>query len=118
MLRGSSKGIVGENVRALKHRGLSEQEAILVSMKNTKKDKKKSSMMSPCSGSSSEDYPYGLRLILNNESLDKLDMDDMPTVGDTFDVTAKAEVTSTSENSSDGERRRSMDLQITKMRLV
>lgn len=117
MLKGTDKGVVGENVRELKNQGLSETEAVLVSMKQSKKEKKASE---PCCGtSSSEDYPYGLRLDLNDETLEKLGIDDLPAVGDDLDLDAEVQVRSVSENQYEGEdRRRSVTLQITKMKLV
>lgn len=87
-------------------------------MKNSKKDKKKSesAMCSPCG--SSEEYPYGLRIDLSDEALDKLGLDKLPGVGDKMTLEASVKVTSVSENSYEGQdRRRSVTLQITDMKL-
>lgn len=64
-------------------------------------------------------YPYGLRIELNNESLDKLDVGDMPTIGDRFTVTCTVEVCGCSSHTErDGDENRSLSLQITKMAMV
>jgi hypothetical protein len=59
-------------------------------------------------------YPYGLQLRLDNDTIQKLGIDDMPKVGDTFELEGKAVVTSVSQNESKGETRRSIELQLTK----
>lgn len=119
-LKGDDKGVVGENVRELKNKGLSERDAVLVSMKNAKKkDKKKDAGCCVPSCGPDEAYPYGLRIELNEDSLDKLGIDKLPGVGDEMEVEAKVEVQSVSENAyQDGENRRSVSLQITKMSLT
>lgn len=61
-------------------------------------------------------YPYGLRLDLNNESLEKLGIDEMPAIGSKKMIYAMAEVVSVSANESkDGPPHRSVGLQITDM---
>lgn len=118
MLKGDSKGIVGENVREAKKRGLSERDAVLVSMKNSPKKEKKSKLASPCCGPSDEAYPYGLRIDLNNDSLEKLGIDELPDSGDTMKLVAEVKVESTSERQErNGDKNRSVGLQITKMKL-
>ncbi len=116
MLKGKDKGVVGENVRELKSKGMSERDAVMASMKNSPKKAKKGGDVSP--SSPREDYPYGTRLELDHETLTKLGHTSMPQVGDTFHLHAKAKVTSASEHSSEGEDgpRRSVSLQITHMR--
>lgn len=119
MLKGTDKGVVGENVREAKKAGMSERDAVLVSMKKSKVEVKKESMGGCCSPSYDSDaYPYGLRLDLNNDSLDKLKMDDLPKVGKTVKITAEASVERVEEStSSKGVPRRSVALQITKMKV-
>lgn len=118
MLKGNSKEVHDENVRELRGNGLSERDAILVSLKRSKKEKKREAkaMTSPSMG---EDYPYGTRLELDDDTLEKLGCDELPEVGDEFELHCVAKVRSVSDNSSDygdGEsRHRSMSLQITKM---
>ena len=117
MLKGTDKGIIGENIREAKKRGLSERDAILVSMKNTPKKKSKKESMA-CCGPSDEAYPYGLRLDLNNDSLDKLGVKDLPKAGKVVKIVAEAKVESTSERQDrDGSKNCNVGLQITKMKL-
>lgn len=83
-----------------------------VSMKRTAKQKKGSN--EPVPMPPGEDYPWGLRLSLNKESLDKLGMSKLPRVGETFELEAKVQVVAVSENKSlGGDQSRSVDLQIT-----
>ena len=119
MLKGTEKGVVAENIREAKKKGLSERDAILVSMKNApEKKSKKNKGVDICCGPSSDAYPYGLRLDLNNESLKKLGIKSLPAVGKTLRLVAECKVESTSENQDrDGEKRRNTALQITKMAL-
>lgn len=61
-------------------------------------------------------YPYGLSISLDDGSLSKLAMDQLPRVGDTFMVMAKVQVSNVSERqnmSNDSEA--SVGLQITDM---
>lgn len=69
--------------------------------------------------SSEEEYPWGLRLHLDDPSLKKLNMESLPAVGDEFMVIAKAKVNSISENESEGEdKSRHLSLQIVEMDLA
>lgn len=68
---------------------------------------------------SDQEFPFGLRIHLGNETLDKFDMKDMPELGKAMTLVARVEVVSLSENSSkDEEDRRNMELQITDMELL
>lgn len=64
------------------------------------------------------EYPYGLSISLDNDSLDKLDLKSLPGVGTEMVLEAKVKVTSASvsEYEGDGERK-NMSLQITDMEL-
>lgn len=67
-------------------------------------------------------YPYGLRIYLDDESLDKLGIEKLPELGAEFMIEAKVRVVSKSEstdpNDEDGDNdRSSMDLQIVAMGL-
>lgn len=107
---------MGENVREAKRSGLSEREAVMVSMKNSKKDKKSSNIAE--APSSAENYPYSSRIDLDHEMLAKLGIDKMPKHGAPMTVHAKAKVHRTSEDTnSDGKTRRSMTLQMTHMKV-
>lgn len=119
MLKGTDKGIVAENIREAKKSGLSEVDAIkLVSMKNAPKKKSKKSEISCCGPDGGDAYPYGLRLDLNNESLDKLGIKGLPASGKVMKIVAEAKVESTSERQErNGDKHRSVGLQITSMSL-
>ena len=102
-----------DNVQDLRGKGLSERDAVLVSMKKTKAEATLEDKPSPMSR---EMYPYGLRLDLNDDSLEKLKIESLPKVGKTVQVTAEARVESVSErDDTRGGKRRSLELQITKM---
>lgn len=65
-------------------------------------------------GGSDREYPYGLSLNLENESLEKLGISTLPKVGETMTIIAKVKVTSVSMH--EGENRtkaKSVTLQIT-----
>lgn len=122
----NNKDMAGENIRELRGKGLSEEDAIkkvagLTSMKRTKKDTKKSKdLCCPTSCGPTDAYPYGLQVRLENESLDKLDLDSLPKVGTKLTLTAEVEVSSVSERDNSGSDGpfRSLELQITKMSLA
>jgi len=63
------------------------------------------------------EYPYGLNISLENDSLDKLSMKSLPDVGDEMTLIAKVKVVSVSSNESESGERRSISLQITDMDL-
>lgn len=67
----------------------------------------------------SPEYPYGLRICLDNESLTKLGITELPAIDAEFKVTALACVVSISQNESQGSEKpyRSVDLQIEMMEL-
>ena len=61
-------------------------------------------------------YPYGLSLNLDEESLEKLGITELPDVGDSKMLIAFIDVTDKHESeSADGEKRESIRLQITDM---
>jgi len=65
------------------------------------------------------EYPYGLRLCLDDESLAKLGMKDLPAIDADYKLTAVACVVRISQDESQGgEPRRSVDLQIEQMELT
>lgn len=70
----------------------------MVDMARTPEDKAKDSMgmITPCV-SDMPDYDYGLNLSFNQESLDKLDLDEDVAVGDYIHVHGFARVTSLSQ---------------------
>lgn len=61
-------------------------------------------------------YPYGLRLCLDDDTLEKLGITSLPEVGIEVAIMAKATVVEVEVcQSQDGETHREMDLQITKL---
>jgi hypothetical protein len=63
-------------------------------------------------------YPWGLCITLNDDSLEKLGVDKLPSVDTEVTIIAKATVSSVRENQTQGgESEASMDLQITDMRI-
>jgi hypothetical protein len=85
----------------------------LVDMKNTKAEAK--AEISPTY--TAPEYPWGLQVNLNTQSLDKLGLEKLPAVGKTFVLTALVTVTSVSERENKKEANRSMELQITDLSL-
>ena len=62
------------------------------------------------------DYPWGLSIDLNDDSLEKLGIKTLPSVGEVYVIMAKAVVRSVGSSSSqDGDDSRHMCLQITDM---
>lgn len=88
----------------------------LQSMKLSKAEQKES--MPSVAKMDKPEYPYGLRLDLGKDVLEKLDMKKLPQVGDKIMVMAMAEVCSVSEHDSEyGGKSKSVGLQITEMAL-
>lgn len=59
------------------------------------------------------EYPYGLRISLDEQSLQKINFTTLPGIGDTMIITARVKVTDVSANETDDGVRRSVGLQIT-----
>lgn len=70
--------------------------------------------------SDAPEYPYGLRLMLDNDSLTKLGITDLPAIDTELKVTAMVRVVSVSQHESQGsdQPHRSVDLQIEMMELA
>ena len=86
----------------------------LKSMRVTKKEGEKENAID-----SDQEYPYGLGLSLDNDTLAKLGIKDLPELGEVMTLVAKVEVVSLSENSSkDNEDHKNVGLQITDMELL
>jgi hypothetical protein len=85
-------------------------------MKRTKAERKSSE--SPMNSSvKGDEYPYGLEVHLDHESLGKLGMHTLPKVGAKLRLYAHAHVTSVEERSTEGKKHRSVRLQLRKMAL-
>lgn len=62
-------------------------------------------------------YPYGTCLYLDEKTLDKLGISEMPDVGTMVKIEAMAKVTGTSEREYEGGSHKTLDLQLTDMGL-
>lgn len=88
----------------------------LTNMKLSPTEAKEIDCCSPSDGGPA--YPYGLSLYLNDETLTKLGMADLPDVGSKLQLTAIVEVTSNSQRQTQDGKTVNMDLQITDMELA
>ncbi len=87
----------------------------MIDMKLTPEKKKEIS--DSCCLSEPSQYPYGLKIHLDNESFEKLKLE-VPNVGDKMTLTATVEVCSVSQQSfKEGEKRTDVSLQIVEMEL-
>lgn len=89
----------------------------MISMKNDAKEEKKdyATVCAPCDDS---EYPYCLKLYLNEETIGKLGIKNMPEVGTYLTLNAAVEVVGVSMREvKDGKTDRCIDLQITDMAL-
>ena len=88
-------------------------------MKSMKLTKSESTEAMPMEAKSDAPaYPYGLRLELNDESMKKLGLEELPEVGETMMLKAKVVVERVSQNDTkDGGKRQDMSLQITEMEI-
>lgn len=92
--------------------------AKLVSMKMDPKEAEEYAGPTSLAAKDQPAYPWGLCVNLENDSLEKLGMTDLPEVGATLQLTARVTVTSVSSNQTEGnEPRRCVNLQITDMAL-
>lgn len=87
----------------------------LKSMKVTKADRKEREKGYAIAPGGGEDYPYGLRISLDADSMKKLGITSLPKAGKTVKVVAECCVKSTSVDDRDGRTERRMELQIEKM---
>lgn len=88
----------------------------MVNLKSEPKQRDNSTMVAPTYEEPA--YPWGLRISLNDESLKKLGVAELPAVGETLQVTCMVEVVGVSQHQEkDGDACRSVELQITDMDL-
>lgn len=85
----------------------------LTNMRVTREERKHESML--CE--SNNQYPYGLSLYLDNDTIEKLRMGWSPDIGTKLTLTAIVEVTSVSQNATQEGSERNIGLQITDMGL-
>jgi hypothetical protein len=86
----------------------------MAEMKHMARSKKERTEMAKPSNMSGDKYPYGLRVDLGHEEMQKLGMDSMPKVGDKVHLESHAHVVSASEHHNEGDeephRRVSLEL--------
>lgn len=85
----------------------------LVSLKRTKKDKKHNS--DHAISSERNDFPFGLSISLDDETLDKLGITKLPKVGSDMIVAGVGVVESISERSDKNRKSRNVTIQLTKL---
>lgn len=88
-----------------------------IDMAYTKAEQKKRNSPTACEGPGmSQKYPYGLCLNFDDAVLEKLGISKLPRVGGKVRIAATCEVTRVSSNqSTNGEKQRNIELQITKL---
>ena len=84
----------------------------LTNMARSKKDRKSNEAI--CSPDDSK-FPYGLSIDLNEESLEKLDLDDMPDIGTKLIVAAVGEVTSVNQHKSKSDTTQNLTIQLQRL---
>lgn len=85
----------------------------LVSMELSDEQKLDTATPIPVKSEDMPQYPYGLRICLSQDELEKLDLEADCEVGDVIDLRAFARVTSVSKNQmSDGSQQCRVELQI------
>lgn len=84
----------------------------LVSMKRTKSEKKGRNSDHAVGLGDRDDFPFGLSIDLNDESLKKLGMSKLPQVGDELIVAGIGRVTSVSERSDSNRKTRNVSIQL------
>jgi hypothetical protein len=84
----------------------------LVSMKTTRKEREKQ-FAATTPAEDAPVYPFGLEVRLDEESLKKLGMEDLPEVGTVMTLVARVEVTAVSSHASESGENQSVTLQIT-----
>lgn len=85
----------------------------LKSLKISAKEAKKQN--EPVAVGNEDRYPWGTRLDLNKDSLDKLGIKDLPAVGTKMMIEAKVTVIATRQTAREDDTTRSLELQITDM---
>jgi len=88
----------------------------LVSMKMSPAEAKKS--YEPTMMTDKPEYPYGLCIHLNEESIAKLGLKSLPDAGETLLLMAKVQVSSVSMRDTQEGQDRCLDLQITELALA
>lgn len=86
-------------------------------MINMKQSPKSDTLLAECCTSDAPEYPYGLRLSLDTDSLSKLGITELPDVGAVLMLAARVEVVSVSQYEHADGKSKDLGLQITDMEL-
>lgn len=87
-------------------------------MKSMKMEKKQAEQMGDTVKSDTPEYPYGLKIHLDNECLKRLALEELPEIGEEMMLVAKVQVTDVHQSERQGEGPyMSVGLQITDMEL-
>lgn len=87
----------------------------MINMKTS--EKRSATLLADSVEADTPEYPYGLRINMDDDSLKKLGITELPEVGTTMTLQARVEVVSVSQHESDNGKHRDMSLQITDMAL-
>jgi len=118
-------GLQDELKKQNKRKGMSDTAATAASVKDTKSDgfvdmknkkRSKKDYAVECAPSMGEDYPYGLRLDLDDEQMTKLGMD-IPNVGEEITITAKGTVERAEIRDSGDGKKKSCCIQMKKLKV-
>lgn len=108
-------------IGALKAKGMSEKDATVKGLTDMKRVKKSEEATDPVVSENKldePDYPYGLKVRLEKDDLEKLGLSELPEVGTTIKITADAVVDGvSSSNYKSGGDNKSVELQITSMQI-
>lgn len=86
-------------------------------MINMKNSHKATETLLECCSSEQPEYPYGLCISLDTDSLNKLGLTELPEIGTVLTLLARVEVTSVSQYERSDGKNRDVSLQITDMEL-
>lgn len=87
----------------------------LTDLKRTKAEKKEREKEMRLQGPAEEDYPYGTRVRLEHEDMEKLGLKDTPKPGAVFHIMAKGKVTHSHESADQHGKRRHVEIHLTHM---
>lgn len=90
----------------------------MISMKLTPAEAKSETMLGDPEPSDLPEYPYGLTVCLDKDSLDKLGITELPPVGTRMQLTTLVEVCSVSQYQNQSGTDSNLSLQITDMELA
>lgn len=87
----------------------------LVSMKRDAEKDERDDSKECCESAHSPDFPWGTRLCLEDEQLQKLGLESMPAAGARLQIGGVGEVIGFREEQVDGKTKRTLDIQITEL---